>query len=45
MVLLLIAYFHILILPVRDANGNPPRQYTVVFKKVSAVIYGGIFLH
>lgn len=45
MVLLLIAYFHILILPVRDVNGNPPRQYIVVFMKVSAIVYGAIFLH
>lgn len=44
MVSLLVAYFHILILPVRDANGNPPRQY-IVFKKVGAIIYGGVFLY
>lgn len=44
MVLLLIAYFHILMLPVCDAIGNSPSQ-CIVFKKVSVEMYGGIFLH
>lgn len=44
MVLLLIACFHILMLPLCGTNGNSPSQY-IVFKKVSVKMYGGIFLH